>query len=220
MKSTIKLFQLQLALIDVRFAEGPLEEFLAVNTLIGKPIKATPTVLPFASDPNLPSEIPIVQAGDPTSGYGINVGRSRLDFLMGFEKSNTIDEFIKSADLIIGRYNVGGFGRMGLIIQYFVDQALPTKWIRETFIKNTDPSVEEIMIRFNRKEIYNNMQVNRIVQIQEVGVINNGSETKKAHLQLDINTPVNGRRLTSDMIISLLRSKVPLIKSKLVGEVI
>lgn len=210
----------QLAVIDIVLTRNPLEEYQEINVLLGNIIDSLPMVLPFENDANFPPEIPIVQSNNK-KGIGINVGKSRVDFLYTISPENNIEDFVEKSKKIINKYKKVGIGRIGIVGQYILDKQNPSKWIKETFLKNIGTTSDEILVRYNNKEKLFGISINKIIQVQEVLANENGVDKKKVHFQIDINTPLNpGNRLSVDKIIQILDAKIPQLKDVTVKGII
>ncbi|RJP85617.1 MAG: hypothetical protein C4518_16100 [Desulfobacteraceae bacterium] len=209
----------QLALIGVTNLGEALQEYLALNDSIGKRIKTTPTILPFGQDPNIPAEIPIVQSRDESSGVGINISRNRVDFLAF--NSGLID-FFSLSQKIIENYSGRRMSRVGIICQYIVPIPNPSAWIKSIFLNSTLSQVDEPFLRYNKKETLGGNLINRVFQIQEViATINSKNQQPCAHIQIDINTPLQSSQLIeTSMVSSLVNSKQGLGKVKTVEELL
>jgi hypothetical protein len=179
-----------------------------------------PMVLPFANDANFPPEIPIVQATNQ-KGIGINVGKSRVDFLYAISPENNIEDFVKKSKKIINKYSNVGIGRIGIVGQYILDKQNPSQWIKNTFLKNSDNKSDEILVRYNNKETVSGVSINKIIQVQEVLANENGVEKKKVHIQVDINTPLKlGNKFSGDKIMKILDAKIPQLKADTIKGII
>ncbi|WP_043810338.1 hypothetical protein [Desulfomicrobium baculatum] len=215
----MELLHLQLALIDIVLEGDPLTEYMELKKLIDDKIKILPTILPFINDKNAPPEVPVIQSFDPECGYGINMTRNRVDFMSNKVDKYRIDEFSKYALKIIEKFKNTGIGRIGLISQYSIESENPPRWICEKFLRNEYGVLEEIVVKFNKKEVFDGIQINNLTQFQEALISENGIEKKKVHVLLDINSAQNyTKRTSTSKIANIVKSKIQAVAEMSVGD--
>jgi len=204
-----RLVSLQIALIDLPLRSDALAEYMALNSILGGLITQTPGVFPLPQGLPVPVDMPIVQANEPSKGVAINISRSRVDYTQAIKSHSDCNEFLIIANKILEYYNSVTIGRFGLIAQYVLEVANPTKWILKTIIQNKWNDWEELLVRFNKKEKFDGIEINNMVQMQEMLMADGGKQQRVVHVQLDINTPaVYVERLTSKDCKALMKFKM------------
>jgi hypothetical protein len=221
MNTEYELVSMHLALIDVPMVNNPHDEYIELNAALGKVIRQAPIVLPFVNDPNIPGNIPVVQAKDTNTGYSINISRSRVDFISALNGSCKIDDFFDYAKKVINNYSNIKFGRLGIVGQFVLDSEEPSLWIKDKFLKNCKNDWKELFIRYNKTEKFDNIVLNNLIQFQEATVRVKGKEEHKVHLQIDVNTPVNSAvKVTSNIATKILDFKRKIFSANGVMEAV
>ena len=201
--------------------------FNEVNEKLGGLINDMPTILNLP--PDIPAEIPVVQAKSTDGRINLNVSRSRIDLIANFiyeseqsplealnSQKETIQKFYKSV------LNSITANRTGFILTLFEPSTNNVKSVFEKYFseKYTSKFVEA-STRVNKQNMRKSVVYNNIRSV-EAATITVGAENIPGVLfQLDINNALEpGKRINEDIVSYVVSQGVSNLSPEAVKEMI
>ena len=223
----MKLLSLQMAIFAEDTITRPDTLFNEVNENMGGIVDDMPTILNLP--PELPAELPIVQAKSTDGRLKINVSRSRIDLIIQFSfesEQSPLDTFNSQKNLIQKFYkgvlNAITVIRTGLIMTMFNPQTNNVKAIFEKyFAEKYVTKFVEASMRTNKQNMRRSVVYNNIRSV-EAGTIAVGPENVSGVLfQYDINNVLEqGKRINEDVISYILSQGAACLSPDSVKEMI
>lgn len=203
----MKLLSAQLAIFFDDSISRPDLLFSEVNEKLGGIVNDMPTILNLP--PDIPAEIPVVQAKSSDGLLNVNVSRARIDLIVHFvfESSESPIDCLNSQKGIIQKFyksvlNTITAKRTGFILTMFEPNSNNVKSIFEKYFseKFTSKFVEASM-RVNKQNMRKSVVYNNIRSI-EAATITVGAENISGVLfQFDINNaPEEGKKINEDIV--------------------
>ena len=203
----MKLLSAQLAIFSEDSIGRPDLLFNEVNEKLGGLVNDMPTILNLP--PDIPAEIPVVQAKSTDGRISINVSRSRIDLIVNFifESEQSPLELLNSQKSIIQKFyksvlNTITAKRTGFILTMFEPNANNVRSVFEKYFseKYTSKFVEASM-RVNKQNMRKSVVYNNIRSV-EAATITVGTENISGVLfQFDINNVMEqGKRINEDIV--------------------
>ncbi len=223
----MKLLSIQMAI----FSDDPIMRpdllFSEVNEKLGGLVNDMPTILNLP--PDIPAEIPVVQAKSTDDLININVARSRIDLIVNFiyENKQSPLEALNSQKSIIQKFyksvlNAITANRTGFILTLFEPDDNNVKSIYEKYFseKYTSKLIEASM-RVNKQDMRKSMVYNNI-RLVEAATITVGTESVPGVLfQFDINNVMEqGKRIDEDIVSYVVAQGTSSISPESVKEMI
>ena len=202
----MKLLSIQMAIFSEENISRPDLLFNEVNEKMGGVVNGMPTIINLP--PEVPAEIPVVQARSTNGFININVSRSRIDLILNFDyerELSPLDAFNAQKDVIQSFYkgtlNSITANRTGFILTLFEPQTNGVKAVFEKYFaeKYTTKHVESSM-RVNKQNMRKSVVYNNLRSV-EAATITVGSENISGVLfQYDINNVLEqGKRINEDI---------------------
>lgn len=223
----MKLLSMQIALFTSELISRPDLVMTEINSKMGGVFDAMPNILNLP--PEIPAEIPLVQANSNNGVYALNVSRNRIDLIITpqYEKEGMPLEIFKEYRNSIDKYckatlNITSLIRMGVIITLFHETAENTRAVFDKYLRIPYSSdCVEANFRVNQQNINKGIVFNNI-KIVEAGELHIGSTTNKGVIiQFDTNNaPENGRTVLAETISALLSQAASKIKPVALKELI
>lgn len=223
----MKLLSIQMAI----FSDDPIMRpdllFSEVNEKLGGLVNDMPTILNLP--PDIPAEIPVVQAKSTDDLININVARSRIDLIVNFiyENKQSPLEALNSQKSIIQKFyksvlNAITANRTGFILTMFEPDANNVKSVYEKYFseKYTSKLIEASM-RVNKQDMRKSIVYNNI-RLVEAATITVGAENVPGILfQFDINNVMEqGKRIDEDIVSYVVAQGTSSISPESVKEMI
>ncbi len=223
----MKLLSVQMAIFSEESISRPDLLFNEVNEKLGGLINDMPTILNLP--PDIPAEIPVVQAKSTDGRINLNVSRSRIDLIANFiyeseqsplealnSQKETIQKFYKSV------LNSITANRTGFILTLFEPSTNNVKSVFEKYFseKYTSKFVEA-STRVNKQNMRKSVVYNNIRSV-EAATITVGAENIPGVLfQLDINNALEpGKRINEDIVSYVVSQGVSNLSPEAVKEMI
>lgn len=223
----MKLLSVQMAIFSEESISRPDLLFNEVNEKLGGLINDMPTILNLP--PDIPAEIPVVQAKSTDGRINLNVSRSRIDLIANFiyeseqsplealnSQRETIQKFYKSV------LNSITANRTGFILTLFEPSTNNVKSVFEKYFseKYTSKFVEA-STRVNKQNMRKSVVYNNIRSV-EAATITVGAENIPGVLfQLDINNALEpGKRINEDIVSYVVSQGVSNLSPEAVKEMI
>ena len=223
----MKLLSVQMAIFSEESISRPDLLFNEVNEKLGGLINDMPTILNLP--PDIPAEIPVVQAKSTDGRINLNVSRSRIDLIANFiyeseqsplealnSQKETIQKFYKSV------LNSITANRTGFILTLFEPSTNNVKSVFEKYLseKYTSKFVEA-STRVNKQNMRKSVVYNNIRSV-EAATITVGAENIPGVLfQLDINNALEpGKRINEDIVSYVVSQGVSNLSPEAVKEMI
>ena len=223
----MKLLSVQMAIFSEESISRPDLLFNEVNEKLGGLINDMPTILNLP--PDIPAEIPVVQAKSTDGWINLNVSRSRIDLIANFiyereqsplealnSQKETIQKFYKSV------LNSITANRTGFILTLFEPSTNNVKSVFEKYFseKYTSKFVEA-STRVNKQNMRKSVVYNNIRSV-EAATITVGAENIPGVLfQLDINNALEpGKRINEDIVSYVVSQGVSNLSPEAVKEMI
>lgn len=223
----MKLLSVQMAIFSEESISRPDLLFNEVNEKLGGLINDMPTILNLP--PDIPAEIPVVQAKSTDGRINLNVSRSRIDLIANFiyeseqsplealnSQKETIQKFYKSV------LNSITANRTGFILTLFEPSTNNVKSVFEKYFseKYTSKFVEA-STRVNKQNMRKSVVYNNIRSV-EAATITIGAENIPGVLfQLDINNALEpGKRINEDIVSYVVSQGVSNLSPEAVKEMI
>lgn len=223
----MKLLSVQMAIFSEESISRPDLLFNEVNEKLGGLINDMPTILNLP--PDIPAEIPVVQAKSTDGRINLNVSRSRIDLIANFiyeseqsplealnSQKETIQKFYKSV------LNSITANRTGFILTLFESSTNNVKSVFEKYFseKYTSKFVEA-STRVNKQNMRKSVVYNNIRSV-EAATITVGAENIPGVLfQLDINNALEpGKRINEDIVSYVVSQGVSNLSPEAVKEMI
>ena len=223
----MKLLSIQMAI----FSDDPIMRpdllFSEVNEKLGGLVNDMPTILNLP--PDIPAEIPVVQAKSTDDLININVARSRIDLIVNFiyENKQSPLEALNSQKSIIQKFyksvlNAITANRTGFILTMFEPDANNVKSVYEKYFseKYTSKLIEASM-RVNKQDMRKSIVYNNS-RLVEAATITVGAENVPGILfQFDINNVMEqGKRIDEDIVSYVVAQGTSSISPESVKEMI
>ena len=223
----MKLLSIQMAI----FSDDPIMRpdllFSELNEKLGGLVNDMPTILNLP--PDIPAEIPVVQAKSTDDLININVARSRIDLIVNFiyENKQSPLEALNSQKSIIQKFyksvlNAITANRTGFILTMFEPDANNVKSVYEKYFseKYTSKLIEASM-RVNKQDMRKSIVYNNI-RLVEAATITVGAENVPGILfQFDINNVMEqGKRIDEDIVSYVVAQGTSSISPESVKEMI
>lgn len=223
----MKLLSVQMAIFSEESISRPDLLFNEVNEKLGGLINDMPTIINLP--PDIPAEIPVVQAKSTDGRINLNVSRSRIDLIANFiyeseqsplealnSQKETIQKFYKSV------LNSITANRTGFILTLFEPSTNNVKSVFEKYFseKYTSKFVEA-STRVNKQNMRKSVVYNNI-RLVEAATITVGAENIPGVLfQLDINNALEpGKRINEDIVSYVVSQGVSNLSPEAVKEMI
>ena len=223
----MKLLSVQMAIFSEESISRPDLLFNEVNEKLGGLINDMPTILNLP--PDIPAEIPVVQAKSTDGRINLNVSRSRIDLIANFiyeseqsplealnSQKETIQKFYKSV------LNSITANRTGFILTLFEPSTNNVKSVFEKYFseKYTSKFVEA-STRVNKQNMRKSVVYNNIRSV-EAATITVGAENIPGVLfQLDINNALEaGKRINEDIVSYVVSQGVSNLSPEAIKEMI
>ena len=223
----MKLLSVQMAIFSEESISRPDLLFNEVNEKLGGLINDMPTILNLP--PDIPAEIPVVQAKSTDGRINLYVSRSRIDLIANFiyeseqsplealnSQKETIQKFYKSV------LNSITANRTGFILTLFEPSTNNVKSVFEKYFseKYTSKFVEA-STRVNKQNMRKSVVYNNIRSV-EAATITVGAENIPGVLfQLDINNALEpGKRINEDIVSYVVSQGVSNLSPEAVKEMI
>ena len=223
----MKLLSVQMAIFSEESISRPDLLFNEVNEKLGGLINDMPTIINLP--PDIPAEIPVVQAKSTDGRINLNVSRSRIDLIANFiyeseqsplealnSQKETIQKFYKSV------LNSITANRTGFILTLFEPSTNNVKSVFEKYFseKYTSKFVEA-STRVNKQNMRKSVVYNNIRSV-EAATITVGAENIPGVLfQLDINNALEpGKRINEDIVSYVVSQGVSNLSPEAVKEMI
>ena len=223
----MKLLSTQLAIFSEDSISRPDLLFSEVNEKLGGIANDIPTILNLP--PDIPAEIPVVQAKSSDGQININVSRSRIDLIVHFvfESGQSPLESFNSQKSIIQKFyksvlNTITAKRTGLILTMFEPNSNNVKSIFEKYFseKYTSKFVEASM-RINKQNMRKSVVYNNIRSV-EAATITVGTENISGVLfQFDTNNAMEqGKKINEDIVSYVVAQGVANLSPESIKEMI
>lgn len=163
-----------------------------INQGLGRIFNAPPLIFPL---PDIaPGEIPFLQLKSTNDIYQCNVARTRADFFFRMKTDNNHEDFsihkgsfAGSIDALFTLFSGKiGIKRLGYITKHFIAAPDPSNFIKSKFIFREIGSLDELTIRFNKKERKPLFEYNNIINLEPA--VLKATNEQGVLIQRDINT--------------------------------
>lgn len=223
----MKLLSAQMAIFSEELIRRPDILFNEVNEKLDGLVNDMPTILNLP--PDIPAEIPVVQARTTDGRININVSRSRIDLIINFvfENEQSPLDALNSQKSIIQKFsksvlNAITANRTGFILTMFEPSANNVKSVFEKYFseKYTSKFVEASM-RINKQNMRKSVVYNNIRSV-EAATITVGAENVSGVLfQFDINNALEqGKRINEDIVSYVIAQGVDNLSPESVKEMV
>lgn len=212
--TTAILSQLQLALFFKDFEPRPDKLIEPINSVLGNPFDAIPTILPLP--PEAPPQIAVVRLTSTSQPFTCNIAKSRIDFFMSAgDSSRSPDEYLSEFDSRISSLlgyldSTRKLVRVGYIAQYFSPCLNSVDSLEKKYLKVSMSDAEELSVRFNKRQTIGSLVCNDIIEITANAKTNiKGKEEVGLFVQRDYNNVPLERaliRYEMDQIVKEARS--------------
>lgn len=201
----MKLLSIQMAIFSDSSIERPDLLFSEVNEKLGGLVNDMPTILNLP--PDVPAEIPVVQARSIDGRININVSRSRIDLIINFifEDNQSPLEALNSQKDIVQKFYKGVLkaitaNRTGFILTMFEPQANNVKSVFEKyFSEKYSPKFSEASMRVNKQTMRKSVVYNNLRSVEASTITVGDQKIPGILFQLDINNVlVQGKKITED----------------------
>ena len=223
----MKLLSIQIALFTKEILSRPDLILTDVNSKLGSIFDAMPNILNLP--PEVPAEIPLVQARSTNGLYALNVSRNRVDFMISpqYEEDILPSELFKKYRPQMDKYcksviNITDLVRIGVIITLFHEtenniMAIYDKYLNIPYSNDCT----EINLRTNRQKLIKGIVYNNIKTVQaaelHVGDINHTGVI----IQVDTNNiPEKDKEISENEIVNMLNQVAGKIKPGEIKELI
>ena len=223
----MKLLSIQIALFTKEILSRPDLILTDVNSKLDSIFDAMPNILNLP--PEVPAEIPLVQARSTNGLYALNVSRNRVDFMISpqYEEDSLPSELFKKYRPQMDKYcksviNITDLVRIGVIITLFHEtenniMAIYDKYLNIPYSNDCT----EINLRTNRQKLIKGIVYNNIKTVQaaelHVGDINHTGVI----IQLDTNNiPEKDKEISENEIVNMLNQVAGKIKPGEIKELI
>ena len=215
----MKLLSAQLGIFSEDSISRPDLLFSEVNEKLGGIVDDMPTILNLP--PDLPADIPVVQAKSSDGRININVSRSRIDLIVHFifESNASPIESLNSQKSVIQKFykavlNTIIAKRTGFILTMFEPNSNNVKPIFEKYFSE----------KFTSKFVEASMRVNKqnMRKSIESATITVGTENISGVLfQFDINNvPEEGKKINEDTVSYVVAQGTAILSPESVKEMI
>lgn len=223
----MKLLSAQLGIFSEDSISRPDLLFSEVNEKLGGIADDMPTILNLP--PDLPADIPVVQAKSSDGRININVSRSRIDLIVHFifESSASPIESLNSQKSVIQKFykavlNTIIAKRTGFILTMFEPNGNNVKPIFEKYFseKFTSKFVEESM-RVNKQNMRKSVVYNNIRSIESATITVGTENISGVLFQFDINNvPEEGKKINEDTVSYVVAQGTAILSPESVKEMI
>jgi hypothetical protein len=206
-----KIISLQFALFFRDIVDRPDIEFSDVNANMMNVFDAVPSVMPIPRE--LPPDVPMVTQRSESNEYVCNISRSRIDLhfqRIGDQRSNAelIADFnAKVLGFITYVLKKRPVVRFGMICRYFIETSSAVEDIRHKYFIESIGEVEELSLRYNRKNASADWTINDIVEITAATELSDGNSKSGIFIQRDINNiPQTDKTLSEKSLQQISRN--------------
>ena len=223
----VKLLSVQIALFSSDLIGRPDLLMNEVNSRLGSIFNAMPNILNLP--PEIPAEIPLVQARSTDDIFALNVSRSRIDFIVSpeFSREDLPFDIFKEYKPLIEKYckatvNAINLVRVGVIMTLFQPTDENVKRIHEKYFCGPFPQNRvEIKFNVNEQNLVKGMVYNNIKTVEAIDLYIGEAVQKGVIFQLDTNNiPDDEKAINYDVISSVLTQASSKIKTMALKELI
>lgn len=186
----MRLVSMQFVFFFNGVMERPDQKYQSINNRLNNLFNGYPTILPYAE--GMPVDFPIVQLKSTNGKYSLNMAKSRCDFIISLPLVENIEDELKQFKLLVTNINTEltnmKFSRIAIISRYLFEVKNAVSFISEKFIKKDLKDLVELKIRYNKRKIWLNTQLNDITDISNVNYTLNGHEDIGVYIERDVNT--------------------------------
>ncbi len=223
----MKLLSAQMAIFSEDLIRRPDLLFNEVNEKLGGLINDMPTMINLP--PDIPAEIPVVQAKSTDGRVNINVSRSRIDLIIAFSfegEQSPLDAFNSQKSIMQKFYKAVlsaiTANRTGLVLTMFepMDNNVKTLFERYFSEKYTSKFVEASM-RINKQNMRKSVVYNNIRSVEAASITVGEENIHGVLFQFDINNAVEqGKRINEDIVSYVITQGTDILSPESVKEMI
>lgn len=203
-----KILSIQLALFFEKSISRPDGLINPLNKKLNNLFDGVPIIMPVPDSDKIKVELPVVQLTSKTSGYRCNISKNRIDFF--YRPKNIIKDFkniknefndkaIKFIETVLDS-NVSLVNRIGFVIDYFIEHNNPSLRLQKKYISLQLGDLRDIAIRFNKKNIIENLSINDVTNMQTGFLIVDKKQKKGFLIQRDINNIILEKNMRFDIL--------------------
>ena len=223
----MKLLSIQMAIFSEENINRPDLLFNEVNEKMGGIVNGMPTIINLP--PDVPADIPVVQARSNSGLVNVNVSRSRIDLIINFvyehesapfETYNTQKEVIKS--FYKGVLSSITANRIGFVLTLFEPQVNGAKSVFEKyFSEKYSTKFVEASMRVNKQNMRKSVVYNNLRTVETTTLTVGNENIGGVLFQYDINNVLEqGKRINEDIIVYVVSQGIKHLSSESVKEMI
>lgn len=222
METKVVTISTQIALFFETAISRPDTFYNTINSDIGEIIDSMPQTLPLP--PEAPAEIPRVIGNSSFGQYNLNVSINRVDLIRNYSPGEDVihatNDFKRICNnLIISAMQLQKIIRVGVVGNFYISNPCPQKIIGKLYLNEKNQNSDEISLRINKKDKFNNIDINNVVNINQGNVAAPDYNGEAVIIQLDYNTEPKGKPLDQESVISVFKEKSSAYSYKHVMEI-
>lgn len=222
----MKIISIQMALFSAELISRPDLLMNDVNERIGKVFDAMPMVMNLP--PDVPSDIPLVQARSTNRVYSLNISRGRVDLTINpdYYAEKTPSDVMKEYKTLIGKYykavlNALKVVRVGVVLTLFEPVEENVRVVYEKYLKEPFSGESEVTVRINKQTLSKGLVYNNIRNVQAADLHVGNESITGVVIQLDTNNvPNNDLMLTAENISDIFGHATNKVKQRALKELI
>lgn len=223
----MKLLSIQMAMFSEENISRPDLLFAEVNEKIGGIVDGMPTILNLP--PEVPAEIPVVQARSTDGLININVSRTRIDLIISFiyESEFSPLDLLNSQKNLVQSFYKGVLSaikanRTGFILTLFEPTTNGVKAVFDKYFteKYATKYVESSM-RINKQNMRKSVVYNNIRSVEAATITVGCENVSGVLLQYDINNVLEqGKKINEDVVAYVISQGTAQLSPEAIKEMI